>query len=96
MFYFLRMRKLPKGLKEWQAFLELQKKVNDFNECCPILELMAHNAMKKRHWDHISTITGHTFNLELESVTLRNIMEAPLLEYKEDIEVCGTVIEYLS
>ena len=91
------MRKLPKGLKEWQAFLELQKKVNDFNESCPILELMAHNAMKKRHWDHISTITGHTFNLEVGSVTLlKNIMEAPLLEYKEDIEVCSTVLEYLS
>ena len=67
--------------------MELQKKINNFNESCPILELMANNAMKKRHWNRISAITGHEFNLDSDSVTLKNIMEAPLLEFKEDIEV---------
>ena len=83
----LRIRKLPKGLKEWQAFLDLQKKINDFSECCPILELMSNQAMKKRHWDRIAAITSHEFNFEMESIPLKSIMEAPLLEFKEDIEV---------
>ena len=48
---------------------------------------MANRAMKERHWDRIAKCTGHTFDFESEGFALRNIMEAPLLENKEDIEV---------
>lgn len=41
----------------------------------------------KRHWERISQLTGHAFDVESESFSLRNIMEASLLTYKEDIEV---------
>ena len=34
-------KKLPKGLKEWQAFLDLSQRIADFSECCPLLELMS-------------------------------------------------------
>ena len=84
---FCRCRKLPKGLKDWQAFLDLKQKIDDFNECCPLLELMANKAMKERHWDRIAKTTGHTFDFESDGFSLRNIMEAPLLPNKEDIEV---------
>lgn len=33
-------------------------------------------------------MTGHNFEVETETFKLRNIMEAPLLKYKEEIEVC--------
>ena len=82
-----RCRKLPKALKEWQAFLELKKKIDDFNECCPLLEMMASKAMMSRHWDRIAVVTKHTFDVESDAFLLRNIMMAPLLENKEDIEV---------
>ena len=32
-------------------------------------------------------LTGHQFDVESESFQLRNIMEAPLLKFREDIEV---------
>jgi dynein heavy chain len=78
---------LPKALKDWPAYEALKKKIDDFNECCPLLELMTNKAMKKRHWDRIADLTKHNFNFDNEDFRLRNIMEAPLLKHKEDIEV---------
>lgn len=81
-----RCRKLPKGLKEWPAFFALKKTIDDFNDMCPLLELMANKAMKPRHWQRIVEVTSHVFDLESEGFCLKNILEAPLLKYKEDIE----------
>uniref|UniRef100_A0A9L0SSP7 Dynein axonemal heavy chain 8 n=1 Tax=Equus caballus TaxID=9796 RepID=A0A9L0SSP7_HORSE len=81
-----RCRKLPKGLKDWQAFLDLKKRIDDFSESCPLLEMMTNKAMKKRHWDRISELTKTPFDVESDSFCLRNIMEAPLLKNKDDIE----------
>ncbi|XP_030832172.1 dynein heavy chain 8, axonemal [Strongylocentrotus purpuratus] len=89
-----RCRKLPKGLKEWQAFLELKKTIDDFNETCPLLELMANKAMKDRHWERITNVTGHKFEIDSDTFCLRNIMEAPLLRSKEDIEdICISAVK---
>ena len=82
-----RCRKLPKALKEWQAFLDLSKKIDDFNDSCPLLELMANPSMKDRHWERIANVTGHKFEIDDENFLLKNVMEAPLLPHKEDIEV---------
>ncbi|KAM4028219.1 dynein axonemal heavy chain 5-like [Anomaloglossus baeobatrachus] len=89
-----RIRKLPKALKEWQAFNDLKTKIDDFSESCPLLEMMSNKAMMKRHWDRISQLTGHTFDVESESFSLKNIMEASLLSYKEDIEdICISAVK---
>ena len=85
---------MPKGLKEWQAFNDLKKKIDDFNETCPLLELMANKAMKDRHWERIANLTGHTFDVQSDNFLLRNIMEAPLLQHKDDIEdICISAVK---
>ncbi|NXK51034.1 DYH8 protein, partial [Chauna torquata] len=81
-----RCRRLPKGLQTWQAFLDLKKKIDDFSESCPLLEMMTDKAMKQRHWNRIAETTGHQFDIESDSFCLRNIMEAPILQNKDDIE----------
>ncbi|XP_055377517.1 dynein axonemal heavy chain 5 [Condylostylus longicornis] len=81
-----RCRKLPKGLKEWPAFHALKKTIDDFNDMCPLLELMANKAMKPRHWQRIMDVTKYTFEFDSEGFSLKNILEAPLLKHKEDIE----------
>ena len=49
--------------------------------------MMANKAMQGRHWERIAQITGHTLDVESEGFLLRDLMKAPLLEFKEDIEV---------
>ena len=89
-----RCRKLPKALKEWPAFHALKKTIDDFNDICPLLELMSNKAMKYRHWQRIQGITSHTFNLDRAGFALKDIMEAPLMEFKEDIEdVCISALK---
>ena len=83
----LRCRRLPRALKEWQAFMDLKKRIDDFNETCPLLEMMSNKAMMARHWERLATLTGHIFEVESDNFLLRNLIEAPLLENKEDIEV---------
>lgn len=74
-------------MQEWPAFHALKRTIDDFNDMCPLLELMANKAMKPRHWQRIMEVTSYTFELESESFCLKDILEAPLLKYKEDIEV---------
>ncbi|KAI3374766.1 hypothetical protein L3Q82_021323, partial [Scortum barcoo] len=89
-----RCRKLPKGLKDWQAFLDLKKTIDDFSESCPLLEMMANKSMMRRHWDRIALLTGHQFEVESNTFTLQNIMKAPLLKYKDDIEdICISAVK---
>lgn len=89
-----RCRKLPKGMKEWPAFNALKSKIDDFNSTCPLLEMMANRAMKDRHWERISTATSHPFDIHSESFILRHIMEAPLLQFKDDIEdICISAVK---
>ncbi|CAB1334214.1 unnamed protein product [Coregonus sp. 'balchen'] len=89
-----RCRKLPRALKEWQAFLDLKKSIDEINECCPLLELMTNKAMMTRHWKRITEVTGHSFEVETDTFKLRNIMEAPLLKCKEEIEdICISAVK---
>lgn len=81
-----RCRKLPKALKEWPAFHALKATIDDFNDMCPLLELMANKAMKPRHWQRIMEVTKYTFEFDTVGFSLKNILEAPIRQFKEHIE----------
>ena len=72
---------------ELNSFNDLKKTIDDFNQTCPLLEMMANKSMKDRHWDRIATLCNCKFNVQSESFLLRDIMSAPLLKYSEEIEV---------
>jgi dynein heavy chain len=84
-----RCRRLPKALRDWPAYSQLKKTIDDFNQLCPLLELMNSKCMKDRHWDLIGDITDYKFNFENENFSLKHVMEAPLLKFYPEVEdVC--------
>ena len=55
--------------------MDLKKKIDDFNYSAPLLELMANNGMKDRHWARLEEILGHKFDIESPFFTVGNVME---------------------
>ncbi|KOX80134.1 Dynein heavy chain 8, axonemal [Melipona quadrifasciata] len=89
-----RCRRLPKVMREWPAYIDLKKKIDDFNETCPLLELMANKAMQERHWERMSKLCKYHFDVESEAFTLANVMQAPLLKYKDEVEdICISAVK---
>lgn len=83
----IKCRQLPKGMQTWNAYIELKQKIDDFNEMCPLLELMVNKSMKLRHWEQISEITNYDFDIENPRTTVGHVLEAPLLKHKDEIQV---------
>ena len=81
-------------MREWPAYIDLKKKIDDFNETCPLLEMMADKAMKDRHWERMSKLCNYVFDIESESFTLADVMKAPLLKHKDDVEVSAILHLY--
>uniref|UniRef100_A0A7S1PHU2 AAA+ ATPase domain-containing protein n=1 Tax=Percolomonas cosmopolitus TaxID=63605 RepID=A0A7S1PHU2_9EUKA len=79
-------RNLPKQLRTWQAYLKLKKTIDDFLELQPLLEKLSDDSMRPRHWEHIEDKVGKKFKQSDESFKLKHIMEANILEFKEEIE----------
>jgi len=80
-------RRLPKALKTWDAYTELSKTIEEFLEVLPLLTELSKDAMRDRHWLKISKLTGKEFDVnKFHEMKLRSVLEANLLQFREDIE----------
>lgn len=51
-------RKLPKALRDWQAYVDCRDTIDNFLEMLPLFQALAHKSMRERHWKSIMQITG--------------------------------------
>jgi dynein heavy chain len=80
-------RKLPRQLKEWDAYKELKQAIDDFGEVLPLLKDLSKRSIQMRHWQQLKEVTKANFNAGTDEVFyLSTLLEANLLAYKEDIE----------
>lgn len=42
--------KLPKDLKEWQAYKELKTSIENLKQLLPIITILKKDSVKDRHW----------------------------------------------
>ncbi|KAG2382014.1 hypothetical protein C9374_005806 [Naegleria lovaniensis] len=82
---------LKKAAKGIEAYENLKKTIEDFLELQPLLESLKHPAMRSRHWEKIEDLAKKKFKKEDEVFKLKDILEANLLECKEEVEdVCNS------
>lgn len=91
-----KIKRLPKALRDWEAYLELSSALDTLTDTVPLLEMMRNKAMLQRHWDSIQIITKTTLNLDPEFFTLKNLLDAPLTQNREEIEdICTSAVKEL-
>jgi len=79
-------KNMPKALKEWDAYNELKKSIDDLLETVPLLQFLSNKAMRDRHWDQVNEVTGVKFNMDPDTFKIGDILAANLLQVAEDIE----------
>ena len=80
------MKKLPRALRELDAYEELRKTVDDFLETLPLLQMLANEAMRPRHWKDIQTECKVEYNMDPATFKLADLMEADFVKYAEEVE----------
>ncbi|KAL4479549.1 hypothetical protein ABPG72_018535, partial [Tetrahymena utriculariae] len=79
--------KLPKDLKEWQAYRDLKMCIDSLKEQLPILSGLKKPSIEVRHWEKIKEITRTKLNYENpEQFKIEDLVGAKLLDFREDIE----------
>lgn len=83
----VKCRQLPKAMQTWNAFIAMKERIEDFSETCPLIELMKSDSMKTRHWDQLQKLMSYEFDTDNSKTTLGYVLEAPLLQFKDEIQV---------
>jgi len=92
--YTSKCRKLPKGLKAWPTYEELKNNIDEWSDKMILVEMMFKNSLKPRHWEMIEKATGTLFPINNRDFALKDIMSAPLLKNKDELEdICQTAIK---
>eukprot|EP00966_Prymnesium_polylepis_P103097 2388002-Prymnesium_polylepis.1 len=79
-------KKMPKALREYEAFVELKRTIDDFLETLPLVQSLAHPCMRSRHWTQLMNVTGRQLAVHSDSFKLSTLLEADLLEFNDDVE----------
>ena len=78
--------KMPKDLRQWDAYQELKLLIDDFVIALPLVQMLAHPAMRSRHWQALMEMTGEHLPVGTENFKLNSVLEAGLTKFKEDVE----------
>lgn len=86
--YDLRCKRLPKKLRDWNAYTEMRTKLSDLQELLPLMANLAKPSIKPRHWRELcdDKILGVRLPFDKESFQLKHLFECGLLEQKSQAE----------
>lgn len=85
---------LPGDTKELPAYEKVRSDIDLFSQKLPLIILMSNPAIEESHWIQMEEIMGYKFESLSENFTLSIVLEAPLLDFKEELEsLCRVAIK---
>lgn len=95
-----RFKKLPKKLREWQAYDEIVSKVSDLQIIIPLITGLSKPSIKPRHWNEINSLLAPTktqLPFQEEGFSLSHILDSAMKQFKEEVEeICDGADKQLS
>ena len=78
--------RMPKELRQWDAYVELKRLIDDFVLSLPLVQQLAHPSMRPRHWANLIELTGESLPVGTDDFKMRNVLEAGLLDHRDEVE----------
>ena len=79
--------KLPRDLKEWQAYKELKSSIENLKTLLPIISILKKDAVKDRHWEALNEKTEHRIPFDQPEIfIIEDLTKAKVLDLAEDID----------
>ena len=93
----IRLKKLPKELKQLPPYNIVAQKINSFRDSIPLYSDLKNEALRERHWKKLMEITGKTFDMNPDTFTLEKLFAMNLHTHAEAIgEIVGAAMKELS
>eukprot|EP00397_Hematodinium_sp_SG-2012_P000031 GEMP01000031.1.p1 GENE.GEMP01000031.1~~GEMP01000031.1.p1 ORF type:complete len:4639 (+),score=1050.01 GEMP01000031.1:391-14307(+) len=91
-----RCKKMPKQLRDWEAYGELKKEIEDFSGLLPLLMDLGKKSIMPRHWQQVMDMTGKTLAVESDNFKLQSLIDANLTEFLDEIsDICESADKQL-
>ena len=90
--YDARCKKLPKKLREWPAYADINTKIVDLQTLLPLLSELSKPSIKVRHWEEINGLLAangpahSSLPYKEETFTLSDIINSGVIGVKDDVE----------
>lgn len=92
----MQCRRMPKQLRDWEAYTELKKNVEDFLDVLPLLQMLCSSAMRTRHWVGIQAAAGTNLDIASDHLLLGDVLNMCLQMNPDDVEeICNAALKEL-
>ncbi|CAM39085.2 putative dynein heavy chain [Leishmania braziliensis MHOM/BR/75/M2904] len=78
-------KRLPKSLRDWDAYVELKTILDNFMELQPVIQELKSPAVVERHWQEIMKVSGHKWRTDPDVFKLQDLVDANLLVAAEEV-----------
>ena len=79
--------KLPRSLREWQAYKDLKEKIENYKNVFPYIKELKEPMIKNRHWELLIEVTNNKLNYQQpDNFYFKELIDANLMVYVDDVE----------